>query len=248
MASVKDHYEGVLSDVYPWMCGGIENGIRRNLQFFRDYQFTPKGSGKAVDLGAGCGFQSIPLARAGYSVTAIDLDAGLLDELKMHSKGLDVTPIQSDLMLFEQFVQSDAELVVCMTDTILHLESKEMVVSLFEKVFAALEDRGRFVITFRDLTVELTDVERFLPVKSDENLIFTCFLEYEAETVKVHDLIYKKVDGEWCLRKGFYRKLRLSKEWIIRQLSACGFTKIESTVDQGLITIMGSKEITRPPV
>ena len=42
---------------------------------------TPARSGRAVDLGAGCGFQSIPLARLGFAVTAIDIDRKLLDEL-----------------------------------------------------------------------------------------------------------------------------------------------------------------------
>ena len=36
---------------------------------------------RAVDLGAGCGFQAIPLARLGFAVTAIDLDRKLLAEL-----------------------------------------------------------------------------------------------------------------------------------------------------------------------
>ena len=241
MSSVKKHYGQLLSDIYSWMSGGFETGIRRNTEFFNKHGWSPKGSGVAVDLGAGCGFQSIPLAKAGYSVTAIDLDPKLIHELKEQSKDLGITTVQGDLLDFDQTINSGAELIVCMTDTILHLESKEKVTSLFSKIFSALEPGGKFILTFRDLTYELTDTDRFLPVKNDENIILTCFLEYEPDTVKVHDLVYKKIDGEWTFYKSFYRKLRLSQKWIIEQLSQSGFKKTEESVENGCITIICSK-------
>lgn len=238
MATVSEHYDQVLSDVYSWMQGGFEAAIQRNIEFINKYQLMSRGSGVAVDLGAGCGFQSIPLAQAGYSVTAIDIDVKLLNELTSHCGELPIMSIQGDLINFDGVVNSGVELIVCMTDTLLHLESKEKVIALFNKVFDALEPDGRFVITFRDLTYELSDVDRFLPVKSDDTTIFTCFLEYESDTVKVHDLVYKKTDGEWRLFKSFYRKLRLSEDWVSGQLSKCGFKRLDSNVDNGLVTLI----------
>ncbi len=240
MATVEQHYNDVLSDVYSWMFGGFENGIQRNTEFVNKHKLIPQGSGIAVDLGAGCGFQSIPLARSGYTVTAIDLDAKLLDELKRNSNDLKIKTVQGDLIDFDKSVNSSAELIVCMTDTILHLESREKVISLIAKVSTALEKGGKFVITFRDLTYELKNADRILPVRSDENIIFTCFLEYESETVKVHDIVYQKVNEEWELSKSFYRKLRLPEAWVNEQLSQSGFSKIDSTTENGLITIIAS--------
>ena len=240
MATVKQHYDKVLSDVYSWMFGGFENGIQHNTEFINKHKLVPQGSGIAIDLGAGCGFQAIPLAKTGYTVTAIDLDAKLLNELERNSGDLKITTIQGDLINFNKNLNTSVELIVCMTDTILHLESKERVTSLFSKVFAALETGGKFIITFRDLTYELTDVDRILPVRSDENIIFTCFLEYEPETVKVHDIVYRKTDGQWTLSKSFYRKLRLPEAWMHEQLSQCGFSKTNSTVENGVITITAS--------
>lgn len=241
MATVKEHYGEVLCDVYSWMFGGFSNGLKRNTEFFNQLKLRPVGCGTAIDLGAGCGFQSIPLAIAGYSVTAIDLDSNLLNELKNNSNNLPIHCIQGDLIDFDKCITGLVELIVCMTDTINHLESKEKVISLFSKAFAALEPEGKFIVTFRDLTYELTDIDRFLPVRSDENIIFICFLEYEQEFVKVHDIVYKKQEGEWNLFKSFYRKLRLSGEWVTTQLSQCGFNKIDSKVDNGFITIIAYK-------
>ena len=242
MATVKEHYKEVLSDVYSWMFGGFDAGIQRNSEFIDRYRLTPKGSGIAVDLGAGCGFQSIPLAEAEYSVTSIDLDADLLQELKANSGTLDITTAQADLIDFDGIIKNkDIELIVCMTDTIAHLESKEKVASLFAKAFKALASGGQFMLSFRDLTQELKGLDRFIPVRSDDKIIFTCFLEYEVETVKVHDIIYKKTAEGWKLFKSFYRKLRLSEDWVKDQLSQSGFEKMDSTVDNGLITIVAEK-------
>ena len=128
-----------------------------------------------------------------------------------------------------------------MTDTILHLESKDKVILLFGKVLKSLESKGKLVLTFRDLTYELNELDRFLPVKSDENIIFTCFLEYETETVKVHDIVYRKVAEKWKLLKSFYRKLRLSKDWVDRKLLNSGFREIDSKVENGFVTIIATK-------
>ena len=241
MATVGEHYDKVLSDVYSWMFGGFEIAIQRNAEFVIKHNLSPEGSGIAIDLGSGCGFQSIPLAKAGYSVTAIDIDAKLLNELRSNCGELQIKTIRDDLINFDKNTQKGVELIVCMTDTIVHLESKEKVTSLFDKVFEALETKGKFILTFRDLTHEFNELDRFLPVKSDENIIFTCFLEYETEAVKVHDIVYKKLHGEWKLFKSFYRKLRLSKDWVDNKLLDSGFSKIDTIVEKGFVTVIAVK-------
>ena len=189
MATVSEHYNNMLSDVYSWMFGGYKAAIQKNIDFFNKNNIKIKGSGIAIDLGAGCGFQSIPLAKAGYSVTAVGIDKKLLNELNKNSDNLPILTIQEDLVKFDKVSPNNAELIVCMTDTILHLESKEKIISVFNKTYSSLENSGKFILTFRDLTNELTELDRFIPIKSDKNTIFTCFLEYETEKVKVHDII-----------------------------------------------------------
>jgi hypothetical protein len=52
----------------------------------------------------------------------------------------------------------------------------------------------------------------------------TCFLEYEPESVLVHDLFSHRQAGQWILEKSSYRKLRLALSWVRTQLLAVGFT------------------------
>jgi SAM-dependent methyltransferase len=241
MASSKEHYERVLTPVYSWMHGGFEAALGRNADFFDRCGVRPARSGLAVDLGAGCGFQSIPLARLGFDVTAIDLDRQLLDEMRAHMRDLSIEAVQDDLLAFSQHLTSEIELAVCMTDTLLHLDSRDDVSRLINDVFTALEAGGRFIVTFRDLTTELEGLDRFIPVRSDSSRIFTCFLEYETDTVKVHDLVYTKTDEAWQFAGSYYRKLRLSQDWVAEQIERAGFAGLESSVANGLVTLIASK-------
>jgi SAM-dependent methyltransferase len=56
--------------------------------------------GPVLDVGAGTGRTALELARAGYSVTAIDLDDELLEQLRERAQGLDVTTIVADARSF----------------------------------------------------------------------------------------------------------------------------------------------------
>jgi hypothetical protein len=241
MATVKAHYQDVLSGFYSWMLGGFGLQLTKNRNFFKNHHIRPKGSNIAIDLGAGCGFQSIPLAELGYTVTAIDLDENLLHELKANDTTGTVTIECDNMINFDSYVTSPPELIVCMTDTLLHLESKDMVKYLFNKVIDHLESSGRLVITFRDLTNSLEDLDRFMPVKQDKSTIFTCFLEYEADTVKVYDLVYSNTKGQWKFNKSFYRKLRLSPDWVKDRLIQAGFPEVAVDIENGLVTMVAEK-------
>lgn len=241
MSTVKDHYDHVLSGFYSWMYGGHSTGTSASRAFFQQHGIKPSGSGIAVDLGAGSGFQSIPLARAGFAVTAIDLCDPLLAEIKNNDSTGNIRTVHDDLINVDRYVDKKAELVVCMTDTLLHLDSEEKVRLLAKKVFKGLEDKGKLILTFRDLTHELAGLDRFIPVRSDDTTIFTCFLEYESATVKVHDIIYRNENGKWRLYKSWYRKLRLSRKQVDTILQENGFRILESTIQNGLVTIISQK-------
>lgn len=241
MASVCEHYEKHLANYYAWILGGVNVKIKENRKFFTDHHIQPIRSGLAFDLGAGCGFQSVPLAQLGFRVVSMDLSAKLLSQLKENAKKLAIETICDDLLNFTAYDRGSIELVVCMGDTLTHLESLKKVQALFDKVYSAVESGGCLVLSFRDLTVELTELDRFIAVKSDDHTIFTCFLEYEKDTVKVHDIIYEKKNTQWTLKKSFFRKLRISPEWTRNYLQSIGFTLEFDNEANGMVTIIARK-------
>ena len=78
------------------------------------------------------------------------------------------------------------------------------------------------MLTWRDLSIELTGTDRFIPVAADVDRVMTCFLEYEPGTVVVHDLVHVRDGAAWTLHKSSYRKLRLAVSWVVQELAGAG--------------------------
>lgn len=243
MKKVKEHYDQQLAAIYSWMSGGSEAAIERNRLLFRQLGVEKVTRGLAVDLGAGAGFQSVPLAELGFSVVALDFSQQLLAELRERADGLPIRTVQDDLLNFERHTDEQARLIVCMGDTLTHLESKDSVQSLLSSVGRALDRGGMLVLTFRDyVSAELHGPDRFIPVRSDESKILTCFVEYKGDVVEVHDLLYRKEGSAWKLNVSSYPKLRLDKDWVSGRLAEAGLRLIRNDVAQGMVIIIAGKD------
>lgn len=154
-----------------------------------------------------------------FDVTAVDLSPNLLKELRdeAQARHLDITKlitIQGDLLDFPNLVTKQSfGAIICMGDTLTHLASLEEVITLIKNSYNYLEPCGVFILQFRDLTRPLEGTDRFIPVRSDERTVFTCFLEWDGLpiepdgsgcTIKVHDLVHvKKGIGAWELCKSW---------------------------------------------
>ncbi len=241
MAAAKEHYEMLLAEYYSWMSGGFSQRLQQNRKFFKSHNVRPARSGIAVDLGAGCGFQSIPLSQIGFSVTAIDSSKKLLAELRQNAKGLAIRTVNDDLVHFDRFCPGPVELAVCMGDTLTHLPTRKTIRQLLGKIFKAMEKGGRVIFEFRDLSAELTGLDRFIPVRSDAHTILTCFLEYEKNRVKVHDIVYHRRHGRWDFKKSFYRKTRIAPQWMKEALEALGFDLELFDIDDAAVRIIARK-------
>lgn len=155
MATVADHYKNHLAPVYLWMAGGFDAAVSRGEAEIETV-FPNLASGiKAVDLGAGFGMHTIPLARRGCSVIAVDSSSILLEELREHAEALPVRAVEDDLLSFQRHLNSKANLVLCMGDTLTHLPELASVEKLFSLAAESLRSGGKFITTFRDYTSPL---------------------------------------------------------------------------------------------
>lgn len=93
MATVADHYETHLAPVYLWMAGGFDAAVSRGEAEIEAVRPNLASGTTAVDLGAGFGMHTIPLARRGCSVVAVDTSSILLDELRVHAEALPVRAV-----------------------------------------------------------------------------------------------------------------------------------------------------------
>lgn len=247
MSTVRDHYDALLAEHYSRMFGDFETKVAEQRALLERLGVTaPPRGGRAVDLGCGTGFQSIALARLGFRVLAIDFSQRLLAELTDRTQGLAVEAIAADIRDVAHVVPAGVELAVCMGDTLSHLEREADLDRVFQGVAGRLVVGGRIVLSFRDLSGELRDLDRAIPVGAWDDLVMTCFLEYEATTVKVHDLIWVRQPDGWRLRKGMYHKLRLAPARVAARLRDAGFAVERHDAPGGMVVLVGVLGSRRP--
>jgi ubiquinone/menaquinone biosynthesis C-methylase UbiE len=144
-ASIAEHYDTHLAEHYTWLFGGLPQRAAENKKAFLELGLGGKQGARALDLGAGSGFQSIPLAELGYAVTSVDLSRKLLDELAANAKGLPITIKHEDFLRTLAASEPGLELCVCMGDTLTHLSSFGDVQRVFREVHRVLAPGGVFV-------------------------------------------------------------------------------------------------------
>ncbi len=219
MSSVTQHYETLLAPIYLWMAGGMAHATKLGASDVAEFLDT---RGYAVDLGAGFGMHTIALAQHSYRVLAVDTSEHLLAELRQKCSGLNVNAVEDDLLNFSQHMSEQADLILCMGDTLTHLQDEEQIATLMRLVSRALRPGGHFVATFRDYRHLPSAASRFIPVRSDADRIHTCFLEDAGKHVRVHDILHERSEEVWKMKVSSYTKLRLSPDAAVEAAKAAG--------------------------
>ena len=242
MASVREHYDVHLGPIYGWMLGDFSTAKEAARDELRAVGLYEGARRTAVDLGAGVGAHAIALAEAGYSVTAIDTCAQLLEELRAHAGNRTIRCVHDDLLQLRRHCDVPVDVIVCMGDTLTHVASMSSVERLFEAIAEALKPAGMFVATFRNYEARaLEGVGRFIPVRQDDQRILTCFLEYGETTVTVYDVLHERADVGWTLRVSSYSKLRLSPEWAQSKLTRLGLVARLESGPNGMIRLVATR-------
>ena len=221
---VKEHYDNHLADFYSWMIGDFEKG----KNFFKDFciknKIEPIKTENAIDLGAGNGIQSIALGELGFKVMSVDFNEKLLSELKLKIGALPIRLIEDDIRNIKTFTDSSVDLLICCGDTISHLGTFEQLDNLIQDCYDLLNTSGNLILSFRDYSIALSDTQRFIPVKSDDNRILTCVIDYKDDKITVTDLLHEKNNGIWSQKISSYDKLRIRTDSIINMAKTIGFS------------------------
>jgi SAM-dependent methyltransferase len=246
-SEVTDHYHRLLAPIYRWMAGGSEEACRVGAAELSALGIEPCRGACAVDLGAGFGMHSIPLAQLGYAVAAIDTSPVLIAQLRELAGGLDIRVIEADLLEFATHLAAAPALILCMGDTLTHLSSTRDVELLCARVAAALAPDGSFITTFRDYTNPPQGNARFIPVRSDADRIQTCFLEAQPDRMLVHDILHERQGGTWTMRVSSYPKLRLSPADIVDALERHHLEVRREQGPRGMVQIRASRSRLSTP-
>ncbi len=237
MTTSEEHYANLLAPIYSWMVGGPSQAFTLGAADLEGY--LPTGQ-LAVDLGCGFGMHTVPLAKAGWTVIGIDASPVLIEELRRYADGLSVTSTVDDLMRFANHLQPEQkpDLILCMGDTLTHLPDSQSISTLAKEIASALSRNGRFIATFRDYTLLPKGPGRFIPVKSDDDRILTCFLEEHPDHVEVNDLLYTRSEEKWAMSVSSYRKLRLRPSDVQQAFQDAGLKTEISQGPRGMLRLV----------
>jgi len=242
MESVRDHYDQFLGSVYSWILGDFENARLRNAGLFDSLGLVPAANTVAVDLGCGPGCQALPLAERGFDVLAIDFCRPLLDELEQRKGTARIRTVCDDLRHFRSHMSEPAELIVCMGDTLVHLPDMQSVDKVIDDVAESLAPGGRFIYAIRDYISHVPEGrDRFVPIRSSDDQIFTCFLDYSDDFVHVHDILHRRIDGAWSTEISDYLKLRLDSHRIDDRMQRRGLEITGRSLADGMIVVVAER-------
>jgi len=236
-AVVRYHYEEFLGPHFDWMQGGFETASARAARLLTNLAVVAGTEARALDLGAGSGAYSLPLAEAGFAVTAVDLSPLLLETLTAHAEGLGVRAIEADVLDPSAYADgAPYDLVVCMGDSLTHLASEQQVWQLMRTIAGLGRTGTRLLLSYRDLSGPIGQAggPTIIPVRIEADRMLFALLGDAGAWVTTTDLLLLRDGDGWQVGQHSYAKLRLPAQRCISLLGAAGFDVEYSGVSDGL--------------
>jgi SAM-dependent methyltransferase len=168
-----------------------------------------------LDLGAGFGAHTRPLAFADKQVTAVDFDSILMGELRsqLGSRGDSATLHQAEILEFLHSAEGQSwDVILCTGDTMTHLPDAQAVRSLLSLAAQRLARGGLIAIEYRDSTnFSASGSSRFIEVARDSSRIMHCLLEpVDPEHLRVTDIVTEVAPEGLKTSISNYHKLRIA--------------------------------------
>jgi len=109
-------------------------------------KILPKG--RVLDFGAGTGRLSVPLAEAGYAVTAIEASDGMVKELKRKAAEVEISIHHCRI---DEFHHAKGDLAIAMFTVMSYLTTEEALASSARAIFLSLDEGGLLFFDLPDI-------------------------------------------------------------------------------------------------
>lgn len=193
-------------------------------QEFLEKQLPKRG--KVLDLGCATGGYALHLASLGHEVTAVDLDMGMIEQLKSKISGQEISlkPYCADIRALDCF-GSDYDLIYCIGNTLVHLESLTEVRTFVQKAYEMLRTGGRLVIQSVNYDRILKNQVQTLPEIHRENpeLHFYRSYKHEPGSIEFVGLLEDGAGSQW---RESTRLLPILKEDLKKAFILAGFSEM----------------------
>jgi len=102
-----------------------------------------KLNGKILDFGSGTGRISIPLAKAGYEVTAVDCSSEMLEELRRKAQPQNLN-IVTQLTLTD-VISNEFDLAIAIFTVLAYIKTQSELKATFQNIYNSLKPGGLFM-------------------------------------------------------------------------------------------------------
>jgi glycine/sarcosine N-methyltransferase len=149
-----------------------------------------------LDIACGTGTYAIELAKEGYSVTAVDLDAEMIEVLKKKTLdsnlGTKINPIQGNMLELPQRLNTKYDLAFCIGNSLVHLDGEKEIEEFLSGIKSLLVDRGHLVIQIINYDRILKKNIKSLPTieVKDKGLKFHRLYRYDT---KINKILFKTI-------------------------------------------------------
>ncbi|MDF2925618.1 MAG: Methyltransferase type 11 [Paenibacillaceae bacterium] len=149
--------------------------------------------GRILDVAAGTGNLAAALSERGYSVTAIDVDPSMVDQMKKKQESPGATGFETlllDMRGLDNLPAEGYETVVCVGNSLVHLNDLTEIADAVIGMFDRLKPGGALILQnvnydriLRDHVKELPVIERKL---ADQTITFRRLYELEEDGILFH--------------------------------------------------------------
>ncbi len=137
--------------------------------------FAARLSGKRrlLDIGCGTGNKTVHFSEGASSIVAIDLDADMIAKARAtHARGNIRYEVMDMLALDEYFVPASFDGMLCLGNTLVHLDSPASIGGLLGKTHALLAPEGTLVLQILNYDRIIARNVENLPVIDTERVLF----------------------------------------------------------------------------
>ena len=202
-----------MDDFFAARIDGYDAHMKRDIEGASGfYAYTasllPAAEGSRVlDLGCGTGLEleAYFALNPGAAVTGIDLSEAMLNALKAKFPGKTLTLIRAS---YFDVPLGNGQFDAAVSVESLHHFPADMKAALYEKLHAALKDKGVFVLTDYFAESEETEkeyFENFAALKKEQGLSDDVFYHYDTPLTVEHETD--------LLRRAGFRDVRIMKQW-----------------------------------
>jgi len=159
---------------------------------------------RVLDCACGIGTQSLGLAIKGFDIEGCDISSGAIQRARAEAlkRGLSVPFSVANMLQLTAVGQSAFDAVICIDNSLPHLESEEQLLQAAQQAHAKLIDRGSFIGSIRDydrLVVEKPTAHgpSFYPDKDGRRIVFQIWDWLDERRYRFHLYITRSEQSQW---------------------------------------------------